>query len=87
MTSTELKKVLRALIQEELKVQLPAMIPLVLTEILSNNKKSPIVESKVTKIPKQYTTNPLLNNILNETANNPQIIEKPKKTKFELMDI
>jgi len=79
MKSNDLKKILRVLIQEELRVQLPAMIPQVLTEILSNKQSTPKPVQQVPKPPKQYTSNPALNAILNETANNPTVIEKPKK--------
>jgi hypothetical protein len=85
MKADDLRKVIRSVIQEELRNQLPLLIPQVLTEIL-NNKNSqlvtkpvntsykPIIQSKpvqreVKKEFKKYTSNPLLNQILNETTN------------------
>ena len=79
MKSDDLKKILKVLIQEELRVQLPAMIPQVLTEILSGKQPTIVSAPKVQKTTKQYTSNPALNAILNETANNPTAVEKPKK--------
>lgn len=93
MKPEEFKKIIRVIVQEELKRQLPALIPQVLTEILSGNKSAPVIMERhpVAKAPvtqqvrkqpviekprelKKYTNNPLLNQILNETAANPRAI-------------
>ncbi len=82
MKTTELKSIITGIIQEELKRILPAMIPQILTEILSNNtrvnihensKSEPTVDVKsVQPTPpkpfKKYTNNELLNTVLNETV-------------------
>lgn len=85
MKSEDLKKIIRSIIQEEVRNQLPALIPQVLTEILngktlkSNIKTPPTVprqsvesrpvQKEVKKEFKKYTNNPLLNEVLNQTVN------------------
>jgi hypothetical protein len=81
MKTNELKSIIRTIIQEELKTALPTMIPKILTEILSNSNR--IVETSsnnvqstsaatsstpATKTYKKYTSNEMLNQILNETV-------------------
>ncbi len=77
MNSEDFKKIIRTMIKEELEKQLPTLIPQVLTEILTG--KSQFKNSLEQKIPlkqettppiiqKKYTSNPLLNQVLNETT-------------------
>ena len=83
MKPEDFKKIVRLIVQEELKKQLPALIPQVLTEILAGKSKSilsekaveqitkPVVSEKQPLQPKEYkkySNNPLLNDILNETV-------------------
>lgn len=81
MKTNELKSIMRGIIQEELKTMLPTMIPQILTEILSNNVKTNIrensksqevssspTETQSAKTFKKYTTNEMLNKVLNETV-------------------
>lgn len=81
MKTEEFKSIVRSIIQEELKVVLPTMIPKILTEVLSNNvkveptqkiEKEPISEKvkqpTSQKQYKKYTNNEMLNQILNETT-------------------
>ena len=79
MKSNELKDIIRAVIKEELDKTLPILIPKVLTEVLSG-KQVPIVESQIPtknvvkesaqkpKEIKKYSSNPILNDILNQTV-------------------
>jgi hypothetical protein len=79
MKSNELKEIIRAVIREELDKTLPTLIPKVLTEILSG-KDSTIVASTVQtknvvkesvqkpKEIKKYSSNPILNDVLNQTV-------------------
>ena len=78
MKPDDLKKIIRSIIQEELKKQLPALIPQVLTEILNGKKQvissKPVKSQPINKPPvkkefKKYSNNPVLNDILNETVN------------------
>jgi hypothetical protein len=83
MKPDELRKLIRGVIQEELKNQLPALIPQILTEILNGKiapkplattykpaaSPKPQPPKEVKKEFKKYTNNPLLNQILNETTN------------------
>lgn len=83
MKTTELKSIIRTIIQEELKEILPTLVPKVLAEILINNNKNIIpnnvVDNKYTteeskptqttnKTYKKYTSNEVLNKVLNETT-------------------
>lgn len=79
MKSNELKEVIRQLIREELEKTLPTLIPKVLTEILTGNKtnltesivETPPVIKQTTQKPKElkkYTSNPILNEVLNQTV-------------------
>lgn len=79
MKSNELKEIIRALIKEELDKTLPILIPKVLTEVLSG-KQVPIIDSQTPtknvvkesvqkpKEIKKYSSNPVLNEILNQTV-------------------
>ena len=79
MKSNELKEIIRSVIREELDKTLPTLIPKVLTEILSG-KDSTIVASTVQtknvvkesvqkpKEIKKYSSNPILNDVLNQTV-------------------
>jgi len=76
MNSQDLKNIIKAIVQEEVKKQLPSMITQVLSEALTGNK-SPVVKRQVISTPpvvvkpkeqKQYVKNPLLNEILNNTT-------------------
>jgi hypothetical protein len=92
MKPDDLKKIIRGIIQEELRKQLPALIPQVLTEILNGKSPSivnkpvnkpvsaPISEKLVKKEFKKYTNNPMLNQILNETTN--KIVPESSYTGF-----
>ena len=79
MKSNELKEIIRAVIKEELDKTLPILIPKVLTEVLSG-KQVPIIDSQTPtknvvkesvqkpKEIKKYSSNPVLNDILNQTV-------------------
>ena len=79
MKSNELKELIRSVIREELDKTLPTLIPKVLTEVLSGKQMS-ISESTVLtksvvketvqkpKDIKKYSSNPVLNEILNQTV-------------------
>ena len=79
MKSNELKEIIRAVIKEELDKTLPILIPKVLTEVLSG-KQVPIIDSQTPtknvvkesvqkpKEIKKYSSNPVLNEILNQTV-------------------
>jgi hypothetical protein len=84
MKPEEFKKLIKVMVQEELKKQLPSLIPQILSEALTgkqitpNQKSSPVntqkkmvppTEQPVKKEYKQYVkNNPWLNDILNETV-------------------
>lgn len=100
MNTDKLFKVIQALVEQEVKRQLP----IVLKEMVGNLDKQPIVEktNKVEKVrtpsiakailgetkskPKemvQYTKNPVLNDILNETRISGGYMGAPAETGFE----
>jgi hypothetical protein len=82
MKSNELKELIRSVIKEELNKTLPTLIPKVLTEILSGNQSSVIQSTEPTNLTKnvvkesvqkpkevkKYSSNPVLNEILNQTV-------------------
>ena len=82
MKTDDLKKIIRGIIQEEIREQLPLLIPQVLAEILNSksaptksvnrpvvNRAQQVVQSAPKKEVKKYSNNPLLNQVLNETVN------------------
>jgi len=79
MKSNELKEIIRTVIKEELDKTLPTLIPKVLTEILSRKQSNVIQSNQINKTPvqesvqkpkevKKYSSNPVLNEILNQTV-------------------
>ena len=82
MKSNELKELIRSVIKEELNKTLPTLIPKVLTEVLSGKQSSTIQSNGSTvttktvvkesvqkpKEIKKYSSNPILNEILNQTV-------------------
>ena len=79
MKSNELKEIIRSIIKEELDKTLPILIPKVLTEVLSGKQiyssestvsTKNIVKETVQKPKeiKKYSSNPVLNEILNQTV-------------------
>ena len=82
MKSNELKELIRSVIKEELNKTLPTLIPKILSEVLSGRQSStiqsnqPIVSTKTVvkesvqkpKEIKRYSSNPILNEILNQTV-------------------
>ena len=82
MKSNELKEIIRSIIKEELDKTLPTLIPKILSEVLSGRQSSaiqsnqPIVSMKTVvkesvqkpKEIKKYSSNPILNEILNQTV-------------------
>lgn len=82
MKSNELKEIIRSIIKEELDKTLPTLIPKILSEVLSGRQSStiqsnqPIVSTKTVvkesvqkpKEIKKYSSNPILNEILNQTT-------------------
>ena len=82
MKSNELKEIIRSIIKEELDKTLPTLIPKILSEVLSGRQSStiqsnqPIVSTKTVvkesvqkpKEIKRYSSNPILNEILNQTV-------------------
>ena len=82
MKSNELKEIIRLVIREELDKTLPTLIPKILSEVLSGRQSStiqsnqPIVSTKTVvkesvqkpKEIKKYSSNPILNEILNQTV-------------------
>ena len=79
MKSNELKEIIRTVIREELDKTLPTLIPKVLTEILSGKPSEMIQSNQVVKNTvqesiqkpkeiKKYSSNPVLNEILNQTV-------------------
>jgi hypothetical protein len=80
MKTEEFKKLVRMVVQEELKKQLPVLVPQILSEALTGKAapviaRPPVVKSQskpVQPIKKEYKqyikNNPLLNDILNETV-------------------
>lgn len=77
MKTNELKELIRAIIREELDKTLPTLIPKVLTEVLTGKQvNEPTVQSKTVvkesvqkpKDVKKYSSNPVLNEILNQTV-------------------
>jgi hypothetical protein len=77
MNADDFKKIVRSIVKEELQKQLPALIPQVLTEILAGKSviSRPSIETRQSipvieppKPQKKYSSNPLLNQVLNETT-------------------
>lgn len=81
MKSNELKEIIRAVIKEELEKTLPTLIPKVLTEVLTGKQvneqvNEPVVQQRSVvketvqkqKEIKKYSSNPVLNEILNQTV-------------------
>ena len=82
MKSNELKEIIRSVIREELDKTLPTLIPKILSEVLSVRQSNtiqssePIVSKKTvvketvekSKELKKYSSNPILNEILNQTV-------------------
>ena len=82
MKSNELKEIIRSIIKEELDKTLPTLIPKILSEVLSVRQSNtiqssePIVSKKTvvketvekSKELKKYSSNPILNEILNQTV-------------------
>ena len=82
MKSNELKEIIRLVIREELDKTLPTLIPKILSEVLSGRQSSTIQSSQPTvstktvvkesvqkpKEIKKYSSNPILNEILNQTV-------------------
>ena len=82
MKSNELKEIIRSIIKEELDKSLQTLIPKILSEVLSGRQSStiqsnqPIVSTKTVvkesvqkpKEIKKYSSNPILNEILNQTV-------------------
>ena len=82
MKSNELKEIIKTIIREELDKTLPTLIPKILSEVLSGRQSStiqsnqPIVSTKTVvkesvqkpKEIKKYSSNPILNEILNQTV-------------------
>lgn len=82
MKSNELKEIIRSIIREELEKTLPSLIPKILSEVLSGKQSSTIqsnesivatktvVKESVQKPKeiKKYSSNPILNEILNQTV-------------------
>jgi len=77
MKTNELKELIRAIIREELDKTLPTLIPKVLTEALTGKQvNESTVQSKTVvkesfqkpKEVKKYSSNPVLNEILNQTV-------------------
>ena len=79
MKSNELKEIIRTVIREELDKTLPTLIPKVLSEILSGKPSEMIQSNQVVKNTvqesiqkpkeiKKYSSNPVLNEILNQTV-------------------
>ena len=79
MKSNELKEIIRTVIREELDKTLPTLIPKVLTEILSGKQSNMIQSNQISKTSvqesvqkpkevKKYSSNPILNEILNQTV-------------------
>ena len=81
MKPEDFKKLIRLAVQEELKKQLPQLVPQILAEALTGKPKQTVrapvapVKSVAEKVSpakpkelKKYVANPLLNQILNETV-------------------
>jgi len=82
MKSNELKEIIRSVIREELDKTLPTLIPKILSEVLSGRQSSTIQSNTPTiltktvvkesvqkpKEIKKYSSNPVLNEILNQTV-------------------
>lgn len=79
MKTEEFKKLVRAVVQEELKKQLPVLVPKILSEALTGKSapviaRPPVVKQSVKptvpvkKEIKQYVKDPILNQIFNETV-------------------
>jgi hypothetical protein len=74
MKTEDFKKLIRGIIQEELKKELPVLIPKILAEISARKATTPrIVETKrpvapvQPKAPIRYSSNPMINEVLNQT--------------------
>lgn len=90
MKSNELKEIIRAVIKEELEKTLPTLIPKVLTEVLAGKQvNEPVVQQRSVvketvqkpKEIKKYTSNPVLNDILNQT-----VVKIPKEDSIAGID-
>lgn len=90
MKTNELKELIRLVIREELDKTLPTLIPKVLTEVLSGKQiNEPVIQSKTVvkesiqkpKEVKKYTSNPVLNDILNQT-----VVKIPKEDSMVGLD-
>jgi hypothetical protein len=82
MKPEDFKKIVRAIVQEELKKQLPQLIPQILSEALTGKSIQPVPVVQQQRVqrpqvaprpqppkePKVYAKNPLINQILNETV-------------------
>lgn len=93
MKTEDFKKIIRTIVQDELKNQLPSMIPKILSEVLTNkndNSTTKLEEQPVNnhKEYKQYVKNPKLNEVLNQTIvkiknDNSQLVEYSDKLSSE----
>ncbi len=95
MKSNELKEIIRSVIKEELNKTLPTLIPKILSEILSGKQSNTIQSNQSTvstktvvkesiqkpKEIKKYSSNPVLNEILNET-----VVKIPNETSIAGLD-
>ena len=95
MKSNELKELIRSVIKEELNKTLPTLIPKVLAEILSGNQSNVIQSNEQTiltktvvkesvqkpKEIKKYSSNPILNDILNQT-----VVKIPSEVTMSVLD-
>lgn len=92
MKSNELKEIIRSVVKEELEKTLPSLIPRVLTEVLSGKQISPsesinstknVVKEAIQKPKevKKYSSNPVLNEILNQT-----VVKIPKEDSMVGLD-
>lgn len=90
MKTNELKELIRSVIREELDKTLPTLIPKVLTEVLTGKQTDePVIEQKTVvkesvqkpKEIKKYSSNPVLNEILNQT-----VVKIPKEDSMVGLD-
>lgn len=95
MKSNELKEIIRSVIKEELDKTLPTLIPKILSEILSGRQSNTIQSNQSTvstktvvkesvqkpKEIKKYSSNPVLNEILNQT-----VVKIPNETSIAGLD-
>jgi hypothetical protein len=89
MKTEEFKKLVRAVVQEELKKQLPNLVPQILSEALTGKQSQVIARPPVVKTTlqakkpvkkeyKQFVKDPILNQIFNETV----VKIKPENSPF-----